>query len=280
MSDDLLARSSAHWSEDRRTEMDAFYRLATDDYRYLAQARDWASWLKDAQTRAGERSLRLLDVACGSGKFPNALVQHAGVGAIGLQPVATDLLDPSAFSIAEARAALPTPFVPAAEHETTLQGFVPPADGFDIVWATHALYAVPENELPAAAARFRDALGASGRGVIAHSAAAGHYIEFHRRFLSAFGAEGAVPYISAERLAEALATVGASVSVTEVRYDTEAGPDDTEAVEGYLQRCVFDDAVSLDQMLAAPETADYLEKCRTAAGWKFPQVVHLIDLTA
>ena len=280
MSDDLLARSSAHWSEDRRTEMDAFYRLATDDYRHLAQARDWAGWLENAQKQAEGRSLRLLDVACGSGKFPNALVQHAGIGDIGLRPVATDLLDPSAFSIAEARAALPAPFVPAAEHETTLQDFVPPAEGFDIVWATHALYAVPENELPAAAARFRAAVGTSGRGVIAHSAAAGHYIEFHRRFLSAFGAVGTVPYISAEQLAEALRTAGATVTVSEVRYDTEAGLDDTAAVEGYLQRCVFDDTVSLAQMLSAPELADYLSECRKDDGWRFPQLVYLIDVSA
>ena len=280
MSDDLLARSTAHWSEARRAEMDAFYRLATDDYRHLAEARDWASWLADAQARAGGRGLRLLDVACGSGKFPNALVQHAGVAEAGLQPIATDLLDPSAFSIAEARAALPAPFTPAAEHETTLQDFVPPDEGYDVVWATHALYAVPAGDLPPAAKQFRAALGRSGRGVIAHSAAAGHYIEFHRLFLSAFGAADAAPYISAEMLADALRAVGATVSVTEVRYDSVAGPADTDAVEGYLQRCVFDDDVSLAQMQNVPELAAYLDGCRSASGWRFPQIVHLIDVTA
>ena len=75
--------------------------------------------------------------------FPNALVTHAGLAEATLRPIATDLLDPSAFSIAEARAALPAPFVPAREHEVTLQDFQPPAEGYDIVWATHALYAVP-----------------------------------------------------------------------------------------------------------------------------------------
>ena len=159
MSGDILTRSTAHWSEAGRAGMDAFYTLATDDYRHLAEARDWAAWLQAAQDRAGDRSLRLLDVACGSGKFPNALVRHAGVAAAGLRPVATDLLDPSAFSIAEARAALPAPFMPAAEHETTLQDFTPPPDGYDIVWATHALYAVPAKDLPLAAERFCEAVG-------------------------------------------------------------------------------------------------------------------------
>jgi len=280
MTDELLARSAAHWSERGRAGMDAFYTLATDDYRHLAQRRDWAGWLAQAQAEVGDRSLRLLDVACGSGKFPNALVRHGGVAAAGLRPVATDLLDPSAFSIAEARAALPAPFVPAAEHETTLQDFTPEPGGYDIVWAAHALYAVPAAELARAAATFRAALGDGGRGVIAHSAAAGHYVEFHRRYLDAFGPPGAAPYLAAEELAEALRRAGARVAVSEVRYDTVAGPDAFGAVEGYLQRCVFDDTVSLAAMRSAAPTASWLEACRSAEGWCFPQVVHLIDVRA
>src|SRR6056297_2327479 len=258
MSDDLLTRSTAHWSEDRRAGMDAFYRLATDDYRFLAQARDWAAWLSEAQFQTGGRGLRLMDVACGSGKFPNALVRHAGVGEAGLLPIATDLLDPSAFSIAEARAALPAPFMPAGEHETTLQDFTPPPDGYDIVWATHALYAVPARDLPKAAAQFCAAIGPGGRGVIAHSAAEGHYVEFHRRYLEAFGSADAAPYISAEDLAAALRAAGARVDVTEIRYDSVAGAEATGAVEGYLQRCVFDDSVSLADMQARAPVAEWL----------------------
>lgn len=279
MSGDILTRSSAHWSEAGRAGMDAFYTLATDDYRHLAQARDWSTWLSAAQSRAGGRSLRLLDVACGSGKFPNALVRHAGVAEAGMQPVATDLLDPSAFSIAEARAALPAPFMASAEHETTLQDFTPPSGGYDIVWATHALYAVPASDLPAAARRFCEAIGTEGRGVIAHSAAAGHYIEFHRRYLEAFAAEDAAPYISAEDLAAALRDSGADVTVTELRYESVAGPDDVAAVEGYLQRCVFDDSVSLAEMQARDPVADWLKAAQADDGWRFPQLVHLMDIT-
>ena len=280
MSGDIVTRSIAHWSEAGRRGMNAFYTLATDDYRHLAEARDWAGWLDGLQEKAGARSLRLLDVACGSGKFPNALVRHAGVAGVGLRPLATDLLDPSAFSIAEARAALPAPFMPAAEHETTLQDFAPPPDGYDVVWATHALYAVPARDLPLAAERFCAALGPGGHGVIAHSAAAGHYIEFHRRYLEAFGQAEAAPYISAQDLAAALRAAGAQVDVTEIRYDSAAGPEAIEAVEGYLQRCVFDDTVSLAEMQARAPLSEWLAAAQTADGWRFPQVVHLMDVTA
>ncbi len=275
---DILRRSNAHWSEAGRGGMDAFYRLATDDYRHLALARDWRATLEDMQARAEDRPLRLLDVACGSGKFPNALVRHAGLAEARIRPIETALLDPSAFSLAEARANLPAPFVPVAEHETTLQDFEPPEDGYDVVWATHALYAVPEADLPAAMARFAEALAPGGLGVIAHSAAAGHYIEFHRRWLAAFEPEG-VPYVAAEALLDALRGTGLAPEIRPVRYDSVAAPADTAAVEGYLQRCVFDDRAGLDAMERTEPVAAYLAGCRDADGWRFAQDVSLITFT-
>jgi len=276
---DLLARSSAHWSEAGRAGMEAFYTLATDDYRHLALARDWRALFGQAQARAGARPLRLLDVACGSGKFPVALARHAGLADARIRPVEVALLDPSAFSIAEARAALPAPFRAATEHETTLQDFAPPPEGYDIVWATHALYAIPQPELAAAMARFRAAIAPGGVGLIAHSAEAGHYIAFHRRYLDAFGPAGAQPYISAETIAQTLRRSGAEVAVQEVTYDSAAGPDEAAAVEGYLQRCVFDERASLAQMEAAAPLSGYLAQCRRPEGWRFAQSVWLMTVT-
>ena len=275
---DLLARSSAHWSEAGRAGMEAFYRLATDDYRHLARARNWRALFEQAQSRVGDRPLRLLDVACGSGKFPNALVRHAGLAEAGIRPVDTALLDPSAFSIAEARAALPAPFHATAEHETTLQGFAPPEDGYDIVWATHALYAIPEEEIAAAMERFRAAIAPGGIGLIAHSAEAGHYVAFHRRYLAAFGSGGAAPYVSAEAIARTLREAGAELTEQDIAYDSVAGPDEAAAVEGYLQRCVFDDRASLAEMEATAPLADYLAACRRPEGWRFPQQVRLMTV--
>jgi hypothetical protein len=95
--------------------MQTYYALATEDYRQLATGRDSA---EDLRGRACDGHLRLLDVACGSRKFPAALLAN-GLSAAGHLTVAVDLLDPFAFSIAEARAALATPFVASARPSTT-----------------------------------------------------------------------------------------------------------------------------------------------------------------
>lgn len=258
--------------------MDAFYTLATDDYRHLALAHDWRGFLVAAQARASDRAPRLLDVACGSGKFPSALARYAGIEDAGIDRVDTALLDPSAFSIAAAKAALPPPFVVVEEHETTLQDFAAPAGGYDVVWATHALYAIPADELPCALARFRAAIAPGGKGLIAHSTAAGHYVAFHERYLEAFGPATAKLYIAAETIADTLRAEGASVRVDEIAYESVARLDQQDAVEGYLKRCVFDDSRGLAAMQAAPPLADYIAACRHADGWRFPQRVWLITV--
>lgn len=60
--------------------------------------------------------VRLLEVACGSSKFPTALMA-AGLPRYGGRSHGGGRSAPCAFSIAEARAVLTAPFEAAAEHE-------------------------------------------------------------------------------------------------------------------------------------------------------------------
>ncbi len=251
--------------------MQAFYALATEDYRQLARARDWAADLRD---HAVDGQVRLLDVACGSGKFPAALLA-SGLPA---EPVVrVDLLDPSAFSIAEARGVLAAPFVAAGEHETVLEDFDRPG-AYDVAWATHALYALPPDHLADGAARMVAALRPGGFGAVAQGSSRSHYLAFYEAYRPAF-APDATPYTDAEGVAEALRAAGARVAVQVIPYRT--GTADRAVVEGFLQRCAFDDTVTLDQMEAREPLAGYLAGCRAADGsYTFAHEAHLITWEA
>ncbi|MEH3156622.1 MAG: class I SAM-dependent methyltransferase [Gordonia paraffinivorans] len=254
--EDTAERSLAHWSEAGRSEMEAFYALATEDYRQLAAAADWPRLLAD---RAHE-GWSLLDVACGSGKFPTALRRHTDLSAV--LDVAYDLLDPSDFSVAEARAALGPPFVARNELVTTLQDLPAQYADYDVVWATHALYALPPAELDAAARRLVAALAPGGLGLVAQATAASHYLAFYDAFRA--GVREATPYTSAEQVRDALTGAGADVRDQRITYTT--GTSDRAVAEGFLQRCAFDDTVSLEEMESAPVLGDYLASCRDASG--------------
>lgn len=265
---DTAARSLEHWSEAGRAEMEAFYALATEDYRQLVQAADWPTLLR-LRARAG---WRLLDVACGSGKFPTALQAHADLS--GLPPLTYDLLDPSAFSVSEAKAHLGGPFVAGAELVITLQD-LPDPEPYDVVWATHALYAIPPSELPAAAERFVAALRPDGLGLVAQATSRSHYLAFYDAFRA--GVKEATPFTSSEQVRDALIGAGADVREQLITYRT--GTADRAVAEGFLQRCAFDDSVKLAAMESAPVLGDYLAGCRDASGaYSFAHEVALLWL--
>jgi SAM-dependent methyltransferase len=279
---DTFERSCEHWSEAGRKEMEGFYALASIDYHHLAEAIDWKVWLETRQNIVGSRSLQFLDVACGSGKFPTALVSHAGVANATLKPIVYSLLDPSYFSISEARQALVLPFRAGAEYETTLQNLECSFGSFDVVWAIHALYAIPHNELEIALKRMIHAMGhglderSGGAGFIAHASAQSHYLQFFELYLSGFkGGEGAL-YTSSEQIIAVLTQMGLAPEIREISYTNVAPQANERQVEKYLQRCLFDDTLSLKDMLANPFTGPYLETCYKDGMWQFAQRVNLI----
>jgi SAM-dependent methyltransferase len=263
---DTAQRSLDHWSEAGRAEMQAFYALATEDYRQLSGARDWNA---DLSRHAVDGRVKLLDVACGSGKFPTALLASG----LSERPVVeVDLLDPSAFSIAEARAALAPPFVAAGEYELLLQDFS--GTGYDVAWATHALYALPPAELAAGVAKMVASLRSGGFGVVAQASSRSHYLTFYDAYRASF-APDATPYTDAEGVAAALRDAGAPVEVHVLDYRT--GTSDRAVAEGFLQRCAFDDGVSLEQMEASEVLGAYLTGCRGPDGaYEFTHEAHLI----
>ncbi len=247
--------------------MRAFYALATEDYRQLAAARDWATDLRD-HTLDGR--VRLLDVACGSGKFPAALLAK---GLPERPQVAVDLLDPSGFSIAEARGVLRSPFAAAGEHEVFLQDFRTES-AYDVTWATHALYALPPADLAAGVTRMVAALRPGGFGVVAQACARSHYLAFYEAYRATFAPEVA-PYTDAEGVADALRGCGVAPTVTPLHYTT--GTADRAVVEGFLQRCAFDDSIPLERMEATGPLAEYLAGCRDADGaYTFTHEAHLM----
>ena len=274
---DTYLRSCEHWSEASRTEMEAFYALASVDYKYLAEAFDWKEWLETRQAEVGRRRLKILDVACGSGKFPLALGQYTKIADAKISPVDYSLLDPSAFSIAEARKVLPPPFIAGTEFETTLQALECDREAFDIIWATHALYAVPEDQLKEALERF--IFGMAGVGFIAHASNNSHYLRFYQHFLNGFKGGLGEPYSSAEQIIKTLEKMGVSHRVEKISYENGVPEDSFLQVEGYLQRCIFDDTIDLNAMRRNSTTGPYLDSCLKDGQWRFKQEVMMIFLS-
>jgi SAM-dependent methyltransferase len=272
---DTQDRSLAHWSEVGREEMDAFYQVATLDYKELALASDWDALLPSlGEGEASTPPLRILDVACGSGKFPAALRAHTALGSRENSSLVLDLLDPSSFSLREARESLASPFTADRDFECTLQDLPATATDYDVVWAVHALYALPEEELGEGVAAFMRAIGPDGFGFVAHATRSSHYLAFYEAYLARFKPSG-TPYVNAEEVARAFRDAGAQVEVKPLSYEQVI--EDDAVLEGFLQRCVFDSELSLEAMREDEILGAYLAERRDADGHsRFRQDVSMI----
>ena len=259
MSADTFERSCDHWSDASRAEMEAFYELARIDYRYLAETYNWAGAFEKLFAR-GE-SLRLADIACGSGKFPEALLNYASLEQISGLKVHYDLLDPSDFSVREAKQVLRPPFHAGAEYCCTLQDWDCKAGAYDLAWATHALYCVPAEELTTGLEKMVRCLKPDGLGFVAQGLRDGHYVGFYDVFRDALQDGRGTPYSDGAQVEAALRQLGVSVQSRQLNYTTVVSAGREELLESYLQRCAFDDSVSLETMLTTEPLAAYLASC-------------------
>ncbi len=148
------------------------------------------------------------------------------------------------------------------------------------MWATHALYCVPECEIALALDKMLAALSTTGLGFIAHASQQSHYVRFHDLYLQGIGNEQAPPYSTGEQIIESLKTRvdDESLQCWSIQYEGTRELEDRETAERYLQRCLFDDSISLDEMLEDQYLGDYLRGCidESRKIWRFPQKVWLI----
>jgi SAM-dependent methyltransferase len=259
--------------------MEAFYELARVDYRYLAEAYDWASAFQSLANR--KSGVRLIDVACGSGKFPQALLASPGVADLSKTPnfkLDYDLLDPSPFSVREAKQALAAPFYAGSEFCCKLQDWDEDSGLYDIAWATHALYCVPAEELEQGLARMCNSLSHDGFGFIAQGMRDGHYVGFYDQYLASMADGDGTPYSDGSQVETALKKLGMQVRTRVLNYTTVVPADRPQLLESYLQRCAFDDTFSLEEMLLREPLAGYLASCHNldSGEYRFPQRVGMM----
>jgi SAM-dependent methyltransferase len=276
---DTFDRSCAHWSADGRDGMDNFYTYATVDYRHLADLIDWPALLTSLSQQTG--ALQLADLACGSGKFPGALLEHTTLSELmsaegKSTQVLYDLLDPSIFAIEEAAAVLKPPFVERDHYCCRLQDWQPNPETYDLCWATHALYCVPAEEMSECMAILRGAMRPGGIGVVAQSNRSGHYSWFYEHFLDSIHGGNGTRFSTAEDVYDAADNVGFERQRRTLDYKTVIDEKDHQALESYLQRCAFDDSISLDRMMKSGSLGQYLTSAKSQGAYRFQQSVDVV----
>jgi hypothetical protein len=123
------------------------------------------------------------------------------------------------------------------------------------------LYCVPAEELAVGLERMVRCLKPDGLGFVAQGLRDGHYVGFYDVFRDALQNGAGTPYSDGAQVHATLRELGVQVQSRQLNYTTVVSAGRRELLESYLQRCAFDDSVSLETMLTTEPLASYLKDC-------------------
>ncbi|MEN9610354.1 MAG: hypothetical protein RLZZ628_1168 [Bacteroidota bacterium] len=264
-----LTQLAADYYQEGVLDKDAWFRVADADYHALLKALD--------TKRLFEQPTCLLDIGCGTGRFPALLRPY-----LSTVPITYDFLDPSQLSLEWLRKSLKPPY--QARHAIQM-GVQSLADWqqqaqlqYDLIWGIHALHFVQPTEIPQVLQTIQRGLKPdTGIALGSFIAEDCFYIGIHDCYCRALGKErqnwlGYEPYtqlgfepLKIPRLEQTLEFVH-RVAIA-----------DTYILENYLQQCVFDKTYSLQDWFDHPMLNAYLRQYQVGAYFEFPQKIIMIQ---
>ena len=264
------------------------------DYWQLAQHFDWSGTFLSQYNRGESSSLRLLDVACGTGRWLQAFSQYIQLDE-GIKNIVYDFLDPCGSSISQASQKIPPSFVRGTQYVNTIQAANPESDSYDLMWSMHGFYMIPRQDLPSVLKNCARLLNDTGVGFIALATRKSFYVDFYEQYLQIFKEGKGTRFTAAEDIVESLDECGIQHQVHRIFYEEPIKADDYAALEHYIKNeatvnCFNKDKeaeqlsesknITLEDLLSHPEMERYLNSLLRNSVYYFPQEIWLISFKA
>ncbi|NES65125.1 MAG: methyltransferase domain-containing protein, partial [Okeania sp. SIO2D1] len=264
------------------------------DYWQLAQRFDWSSTFFSQYHRGESSSLRLLDVACGTGRWLEAFQHYIQLDEE-LENVVYDFLDPSESSISQASKKIHPPLKRGTQYVNTIQAAKLESNSYDLLWSMHGFYMVPREDLASVLKKCASLLNDTGIGFIALATRKSFYVDFYEQYLQIFKEGKGTRFTAAEDVIESLSECGIQHQVHRIFYEEPIKADDRAGLEHYIKHeatvnCFNKDKeteqlsesheITLEELLSHPEMERYLNSLMRNSVYYFPEEILLISFNA
>jgi SAM-dependent methyltransferase len=218
--------------------------------------------------------IELLDIGCGSGRFPSILRQHLSND----YSINYDYLDPWEDKLVETEQALSELYSLRKRLCTSVESLDPtdcPADGYDLLWSMHSFYYVERDSLKDTLEKLRNLVKTrEGIALIYLSSRDAFYNQFYELYLRQTGINGDL-FVCAEEIVRALDSIGIESTILTVDTQHKIPLCDERLLERYIQGCAMKaDAyqnVKSDKLLT-----DFVDSFKGPSHYQFPQSLKLI----
>ena len=271
----IVTDKALDFYSDGNYNRDLWFEVAAKDYAVLIKELDNKDILNPAQQK-----IKILDVGCGTGKFPQMLRDMISP----MPAINYDLLDPSEYSLAQARAVLKAPmeagtsFVNIAE-DVCADGFFNDSQIYDIIWGMHSFYYIDleraKDVLRVLASRLKD----QNSRLYVYLATKNSTYHASGKFACVFNPD--IPprtYTMAEDIIDVLNIANLEFKKTLFTFNHVINQANHAVLENYLGQCVLNTKLTLEDWVQNEQASQWLaDHCKDNV-YCFPQEVYLLEI--
>jgi SAM-dependent methyltransferase len=262
--------SKSYYQEDK-LDLDSWFSVTQVDYEKLIEQYSFDNLFK----AFGKTQLKILDVGCGTAKFPSLLDHKINSDIHSL----VDLLDISEYCLQVAQKQYDNlkhfsagkTYLSATEN---IHKSVQKIRDYDIIWAIHSLCTIGESQMENVYFYYLDLLQFNGKFLIYQLAKNSSYYKLDNFYLSHYPEPNrTTPFLSSEDIKQTLDVLGITYETISLHFTHRINSDCQNILEIYLKKCVLDNNVDVLNFLKP-----ILQECfdEESNQYKFDQVVDLL----